>query len=375
MINIDNDKMIKAQQEVELALRKLYSGEITHLWEYPAKYDISNKKEEFGIQFNSRPVKKHGYALKTTITGPDPLYNIDLDKFPSYYSSLRLWETTRGTLLDSTVSKVICLGDDKGLETPLYSYSANVSDTQSQKRESKTFQSYPVVVRLEILSSLLSQDVNSVIIRKHHEELMNLLTDKQNAMALMGSGINEPTGAFTVAASRHAGHQNRIEIPVGNNPKADASLNLDYLTKVLDKVNSTNPQAQKCSIHLNNTFAQTLKNNTLEKDLPANKHRVNELMHYGAQELGAIYKYLGYPVFSAPSLKPSLKAKAELGVGGDFSKFWVVMRPIEIRVLEHPQKAGYMIIQASQGMDSDLVDLSWDRDKPGPLFYIEGSDN
>lgn len=363
-MTIDYDKPIEPEKGAALVLLKLYSGKITNLKVDPAEYVISDNDEQSGAKSVSRVfVERAGHVLKTTITGPPPLFNTNRRESPSCYNSIRLPETTRGTLLDPTVSNVIGLNHDLGYEVP--------SNVQSQI---KMFQSHESIASLDMPSSFFQENVDPVFVAECHEHLMYALTDKQNAMALTGSGINEATGAFTVAAS-HAGDQNRIEIPAGDNPEADASPNLDYLTEGLDKANSGSSQTRKCSIHLSNTFAQTLKRNTLEEDYPVSKHKINEIMLRESPRLGAIYTHLGYPVFNAPSLASSLEAKAELGVGGDFSNFWVVMRPIYISVYPHPDKRDYMRIQVSQGMDSDLVDFFHDGEKPCPLFYIEGSDN
>lgn len=346
----DNDIAIKAEAELVLAFEKLFLQEIDSLQVCPPRYVISKSKADLGVELHEPKMESSKLTMKTTITAhgpPSSLYDYDTE-LDSYYGTLKPMKHVSGNLLDESITTVIHKEDDDEL--------------------------HDVEVCAHIPNRFVTEKLDYQVIFLILGNLLCELSHKQNRLALLGSGEGEPVGVFTLAKRRHNDGRNKVEIPTGTHPDADDEPNLDYLTKGLDKMFAMNPLTRNYSIHLNNNFAQTLRSNTI-KDLPANeKNAFNEILRYRSRALSAIYTHKNCPVFEAPTLDSFLAPNAKLGVGGDFSNFWVFLGPINISMMPS-NKPGHVICSVSQKMDSELTDWCVNSKPQDSLFYIEGSDN
>ena len=234
-----------------------------------------------------------------------------------------------------------------------------------------TFQAHEMVAQHEISKKfeMSAQDPN--VIASMWEELTYELHDEQNTAATVGAGgANAPTGCETAAAAAYTGNQNRIQIKAtGTN--AITNPTLDYLTQGIGLLNNRYRMNGKFGIQLHNQWGHDLIRNTA-KNFPSNS--MYEWLNYMDPSHQAMYFHLGRPVYENPNLAATNSAGAKLAVGGDFSKFWVVLRPMDIFTSEHVEaRKRQIFIQIAQYMDSNVVQWSYDVSRPGPLFYIRGN--
>lgn len=299
-------------------------------------------------------------------------------RITDYYMPILHQALYSGSLVDPNVTNVVTRPDTEPWVIASYNGRPAVATRPDETSaitsgdftySQVTFEAHDMVAQHEISKKfeLSAQDPN--VVASIWEELTYSLHDAQNTAATNGTGVNQPTGCYTAAAAQYTGNQNRVQIKAAGANAVTPTL--DHLTQSIGILNNRYRMSPKFGIQLHNQFAHDLIRNTV-KNFPSNS--MYEWLNYMDASNSAMYYHLGRPVYENPNLAATNAASAKLGVVGDFSKFWVVLRPMEIFTSEHVFATRRQIfIQISQYMDSNVVQGSYDVTRPGPLVYVEGS--
>jgi len=229
---------------------------------------------------------------------------------------------------------------------------------------SEHFKDYLFTAAYTVPDRLTHSDLDPCLIHPILDRLLDELLHEQNCAAMLGSGKRQPEGAYTAAAEYCEEHQNQIKIPIDNKPDTGVQLDLNYLTSGMELLECKHRNSGKFSTHLNRQFGFELLKHNPFADFYKKPSRGYK---------SAMFTHLGRPVYESPFLANTLSKNAKLGVGGDFSKFWVVLRPIVFESIKTREFG--TAIRVSQGMDTGIIQTPYDKDKSGPLFYITGSNN
>lgn len=351
------DIYIQSAAEAEAVLIsqlvKAMSGKI-RLRIFPSSIDDSNSGQELGTKFHHpKECERYGKVyvdLRSTTRAPYQAFGRLLTNSPMHTSYLDIFcshMNTNSMIINPSVSNVI-YGDNLVLPHE----NSHGHDSLTHCSSEADYQLSPKY-RSETLEPDIIPYVYTQLLKRHANELNNKI--------LMGSGNREPTGVYTAAEMYCKEHSNRIPISTQSitNP---GSLTLDCLKDGLDLLDPLSYTSPKCAILMNRQFSDMLSHNSICSGELG-------LFRYRNRDIDAIRpeacSYLGRRVYDEPELAAKPDNKAKLGVGGDFSKFWVFLGEVEISTNMQAERPTIML---SQSIASDLVSP----DNSPSLFYIEG---